>query len=295
MSARQYYYFVSGLPRLNMDDTKLAFTPREFLDQARTQLGAEDARLMRLLRLDGDLEFLLDAIYKQDSGGRPEGTYDRAWWDSYLDAAKQRRENRDKPIPEPYSEVPAWAAEIVIDALDREELPSRLTLKHSLLAGLYGAAEDDPNSFARDWFARERLTRNILLAINGRRHELDYGKWLIGEDDVTQRLRNSKAADFGIGKESELWEALNRAYENNNVLYRERSYDVLRWKWIDSRNFFHYFDIDKVLGYYLQLGILNRWTNLNADAGSEVFFDTLNRLQASFSFPAEFNIKQKNK
>lgn len=278
-----------------MDDTKQVFTPREFLEQANTQLGEEDALLLKFLKLDGDLEYLLDSLYKQDSTERPDGTYDRAFWDAYTEAVKLRLENRAKAIPAPYSEIPSFVVDIVVDALSQEEIPSRLVLRHNLLKGLYTSASESENGFVRQWYEHERLLRNILLAINGRRHDIDHTRWLIGNDEITLRLANSKAADFGIGKDMELWETLNRAHEQNNVLYRERSYDVLRWKWIDNRNFFHYFDIDKVLGYYLQLSILNRWMSLNPEAGSEVFFDTLNKLQNSFTFPAEFNLKQKIK
>ncbi len=291
----QYYYFVSGLPRITVDDTKLILSPQQFLEQAETQLGASDALLLKFMRLDADLDTLLDVLYKQDAEQRPLGAYSRQWWEGFPGLVKQKLENRDFTIPAPYDEVPAFVAQSIGKAIGAEEFPSRLALKHELLQGLYSEAADSANGFVRDWYQHERLTRNILLAINGRKHELDHTTWLIGEDDITQKLATSKAADFGIGKDLELWEALNRAYEQNNVLYRERAYDVIRWKWIDSRNFFQYFNIDKVLGYYAQLCILSRWLELNVESGGEVFFDTLNKLQNSFSFPAEFNIKQKNK
>jgi hypothetical protein len=291
----QYYYFVSGLPRITVDDTKLTTSPQQFLEQAETQLGAADALLLKFMRLDADLDTLLDVLYKQDGEQRPLGAYPRQWWEGFPGVVNQKLENRDFTIPAPYDEVPAFVAQSIGTAMSAEEFPSRLALKHELLQGLYSEAADSANGFVREWYQHERLMRNILLAINGRKHELDYSPWLIGDDEITQKLATSKATDFGIGKDLELWEALNRAYEQNNVLYRERAYDVIRWKWIDSRNFFQYFNIDKVLGYYVQLCILSRWLELSVEAGGEVFFDTLNKLQNSFSFPAEFNIKQKNK
>ncbi|MCB5269916.1 MAG: hypothetical protein LHW43_07450 [Candidatus Cloacimonetes bacterium] len=49
------------------------------------------------------------------------------------------------------------------------------------------------------------------------------------------------------------------------------------------------------MGYYSKLRIIHRWLRADADLGKEVFHDTLNKLENSFEFPEDFNIKIKQK
>ena len=44
MSSGQYYYFISGLPRIGMDDAKLQIEPDAFMEQAAGQIGRASCR-----------------------------------------------------------------------------------------------------------------------------------------------------------------------------------------------------------------------------------------------------------
>ncbi len=80
----------------------------------------------------------------------------------------------------------------------------------------------------------------------------------------------SYTADFGLGKEDDLYNALVRIYEQNNILYRERGYDILRWRWVEDYNFFNYFNIDRIFkSYYCQLRILARWIKSSPELEKE--------------------------
>jgi hypothetical protein len=46
--------------------------------------------------------------------------------------------------------------------------------------------------------------RIFWLAINGRKFNLPYADYLVGADELTEKLAKSHAADFGLGKEDEL-------------------------------------------------------------------------------------------
>ena len=174
-------------------------------------------------------------------------------------------------------------------------MPSYLDSQHKLLETVYDYCSSLPNKFMKHWFELNRDIRNILTAINGREHNIPFAKYLVGTDDLVSRLAQSHATDFGLGKEHELFESVYRIWEQNNILYRERGYDLLRWKWIDSQNFFNYFNIDRILGYYAQLRILERWQGMEPTLGKEVFHDTMDNLVNSFKFPEQFNVKLINK
>ena len=295
MSSGQYYYFVAGLPRISIDDAKLQIEPESFLEQAATQLTADDLKLLKLFTLEDGIKTLSALLFKQEAPPDRPGYYETAFWSEFLVYARLRVENREAPVPRQFKDLPPFFLKRCVEFLSLEELPARIMVEHGFYHDLFRYAEGHSNPFISSWFNYRRLSRNIVLAINGRAHELDYARWLIGDDELTDKLAHGRGVDFGIGKSSSVFDAHLRAYEQNSVLYRERAYDILSWKWIDSHNFFQYFSIDRVLGYFAQLLILSRWMRMDVNLGKEVFYDTLNTLQNSFSFPPEFAIKQKNK
>jgi hypothetical protein len=68
--------------------------------------------------------------------------------------------------------------------------------------------------------------------------------------------------------------------------------DLLRWEFIDEAVFFHYFDIDKILGYLLRLMIALRWFRLERPAGESLFRELLEKMEKSYQLPEEFQRKK---
>lgn len=293
--SRQYYYFIAGLPSISLDDNKLVYTPEQFREEAISQLSADDYALIELLHLPEDIQNLLLALYqKKDKTPNPEGLKSQEAWQEYLDYLRQKAENQHLPIPVAFQGLPPFIAQILCPTLIEEELPDLQDLEHKLLSAFYNFTKNHPNEFISAFFELERNIKNILTAINGRNHEIDFAPYLIGEDETVTNLSKSHAEDFGLGKEHPLFDQVSRIWEQNNILDRERGYDNLRHKWIDEQNFFEYFNINRILGYYSKVRIINRWIKADADMGKEVFHDTLNKLENSFEFPEDFNIKIKH-
>lgn len=293
--AKQYYYFIAGLPAVSMDDTKLIYSPQQFRIDAVAQLSNQDMELLYLLHLPDDLGNLLNILYKTGKELSPEGLLSDEYWTGWLEYLRAKSENKDLARPEAYQNLPDFVERIILDAIAAEELPDFSVTEHALLSAFHIYCEQHSNSFVSAWFAHERNIRNILLAINARHHELPFAQYLIGNDETVQNLAKSHAQDFNLGKDHPLFDPLIRIWEQNNILYRERGYDVLRAKWIDNQNFFEYFNIDRILGYYTKLRLVSRWINADPDHGKEIFQDTLDKLENSFSFPEDFNIKTKRK
>jgi hypothetical protein len=294
--SRQYYYFIASLPNVSIDDSKLVFAPENFREQAKAQLSAEDYALIELIHLPDDISNLLLVLYKKtDKEPNSEGLKSPEYWQEYLEYLHHKMDTPRLETPPEFAVLPAFIGEIVSSALSEEELPDVFDLEHALLRGFFSFTKDHSNEFVSKFFELERNIKNILTAINGRNHELDFARYLIGEDETVTNLSKSHAADFGLGKDHPLFDSVFRIWEQNNILYRERGYDVLRNKWIDEQNFFEYFNINRILGYYVKIRIINRWQKADAILGKEVFHDTLNKLENSFEFPEDFNIRIKQK
>jgi len=291
--ANQYYYFIAGLPSISLDDTKLVYPVSQFRDDAAQQLSTQDMALIGILHLPDDLQNLLNIIYNEGRDPNPEGLISADTWQEYHGYLRAKLDNNQ--LSNPFKSIPDFVEKVLIPALQMEELPKRSKIEHDLLNELFSFAASHPNSFIRQWFDLDRQIKNILVAINARNHEMEYAQYLIGEDEAVQNLSKSHAADFGMGKENPVFESIQRIWEQNNILYRERGYDIYRAKWIDQQTFFEYFNIDRILGYYSKLRLINRWLTADANMGKEVFHDTLDKLENSFAFPEDFNIKIKQK
>ena len=287
----QYYYFVAGLPALSIDDSKSQISLEKFLAEAQSQLTAGDLGLLTLLCLPEDADDLARILYGKEEEGRPVGDCSRTFWKRYLERMKARAAGSSEALDKDHKAFPEFWHETVLAALTAEEMPPWLDFRHRLLAGSYNHCAGLGNKFLSQWYEFNRDLQNLLTALNGRQHQVDYARWLVGEGELVDKLAKSHAADFGLGKGHELFENLSRIWEQNNILYRERGYDILRWKWIDNHNFFNYFNIDRVLGYFAQLRILERWQNLDPGYGKEVFHDTMDALSGSLSFPETFKVK----
>lgn len=291
----QYYYFVTGLPALNIDDNKSVITPEHFLQEARLQLSKHDFNLLLLLCLPEDADDLLRIIYGYESESRPVQESSRSFWQTYADLMKHKASDPAIPIPKDYKVYPDFWHQTILDIYSAEEMPSFNESKHKLLEATYEYCSGLGSKFLSQWFDFNADLQNILIALNGRQHKIPFSKYLVGKGELVENLSKSHAADFSLGKEHELFNSLLRIWEQNNILFRERGYDILRWKWIDQHNFFNYFNIDRILGYYAQLRILNRWQSMDPSLGKEIFHDTMDNLSNSFSFPPQFNIKSISK
>jgi hypothetical protein len=279
------------LPNITIEDTKLPWTPEEFLAEAKNQVSNTDYRLLEILHLPMDMDNLLRILYKSNKDPNKEGLYEDSFWEEYLAFLRNMIDNPELKTPAEFEVLPDFIKEIVINALQQEELQPLPQTELALLKKFYAWTAKSSNEFIKDWFAFDAHLKNILTAINGRKFNLPYAQYLIGESETVEKLSKSHTADFGLGKEDDLYNALVRIYEQNNILYRERGYDILRWRWIEDYNFFNYFNIDRILGYYCQLRILARWIKSSPESGKEVFNTILSDLNNSFSFPEDFNIK----
>lgn len=291
----QYYYFVTGLPALSIDDSKSAISLQQFQTDAKQHLTARDFSLLQVLCLPEDINDLLRIIYKNESEARPIQESSRSFWQTYTELMKQKASDPAIPISKDYRAYPDFWHDLTLELFQAEEMPPFLETQHKMLEATYAYCSGLGNKFISKWFDFNRDIQNILIAINGRHHKIEFAKYLVGEGELVEKLSKSHAADFGLGKDHELFESLMRTWEQNNILYRERGYDIIRWKWIDNQNFFNYFNIDRILGYYTQLRILNRWLSLDPSMGRDIFQDTMDSMANSYSFPKQFNIKSPSK
>jgi hypothetical protein len=76
---------------------------------------------------------------------------------------------------------------------------------------------------------------------------------------------------------------------NSEMLEKEKAFDRIRWDFLDEQTFFHYFTIEKIIGFLLKQIITERWLKLEPNTGKRLMQQLINDLKTSFEFPAEFS------
>ncbi|HOD17216.1 MAG TPA: DUF2764 family protein [Candidatus Cloacimonadota bacterium] len=290
--ATEYYYFVTGLPALHLEDTKLLMTPLMFLQSAEEHLNKDDYDLLKLLVFPNDLINLVNILLKEEDW-IDENTISREEWIILIDNIKELKEQSNLRKKHIDDHVLPLVIDYLMHYFKENEVKTKQELLTDLFSIFYNWVEHHENKFVREWFTFDAAMRNIITALNCRKHNLDVNAKLIGNNELTEKLKTSKVADFGLNSEFPWFDTLTRLTELTDIVEKEKGYDALRWQWLDDRTFFEYFTIPRIMAYYIKLEIIYRWIHLSQSVGEKKFNQIINDLEASFSFPEEFAINKR--
>lgn len=117
--------------------------------------------------------------------------------------------------------------------------------------------------FLEAWFDLNLNMRNVLAAHTARRLGWDPANYVVGEGPVVERLRSDKTKDFVVYRMN--WDICQRLCTSQkvNIAKRERIVDLFKWNWLEEQCFRNVFDIERLLCFYLQLSIVERWVKLD--------------------------------
>lgn len=280
----KYYATIAGLPNIGVEDRKLPLSVEQFIAEVQPELTSGDAELFRLLLLEEEnrkVVAYLKALDENQERAVPFALIDSKELTVLVSAIKNRHK-----LPRPKT-VPQYIKEYLLlrypdseqepQENDNDDLPESsirlLILEEDRLSALYHAhLLRCGNRFIRNWAELNLNLRNVLSAYICRQLGWSVEHYIVGDNEVAQRLRSSSAKDFGItSEEVEYISRLTAIAEERDITRRERLIDVLRWEWLEEQIFFKPFDIEALLTYYLQLSIVNRWLELNEKKGEETF------------------------
>lgn len=282
MNKRNYYCLVAGFPDLIPDDKKLHFSSVELRNYLREELHPADFELVKLFYLPWDHENIINLVFETEFEWDRRGNYSRETLEQFVD--KKQLELIDS------SEFPSYLIDFIeFFHDDEEEFPKTAAIKF-LTEGWYKTLVEWGNSFVAKFAEFRQNMANIILALNGRKHDIPFEEAIIGDDEVTHALKRSKARDFGLANEINDIETIVQIFEIENILDRELKLDNHTWQFIDEATFFNYFTIEKVLGLVQKIFIVERWFELDKEKGQQIFNRLLEEIQSNFEFPEEFAI-----
>lgn len=279
----QYYYFISGLPDFTFDSMKLPFTVEEFRSMLDTELKQADQKLLSKYFLKTDNENLFTLLKKKDSDLNPAGKLSR---EDILETLERVKED----LPVTNKKIPPYFEKFIRIWLSEEGQPQGGRLWEDLLTSLfmdYGI--EVKNSLISGWFELNLNIGNILAAIYAKKYGIDITKVIVGSNKIAKIIKdNANIRDFGLSRELEYFDTIQRISEESDIYERERKADRFRWNWLEENTVFDYFNIEYIFAYLCKLQILERWVKLNAKEGERVFREIISNLKNQTNLPEEF-------
>ena len=278
---KQYYYFVSGLPDIFFDSSKLPFTVEEFRAMLEDVLSPKDKKLIDKYFLKHDNHNLMVYLKDKNAKLKEEGRISAEEIKETIDSVAV-----DFPVQD--AKIPSYFEDYIRLWLD-ENAHTENKLWEDLMTSFYmDYGMESKNSLVSRWFELNLNIGNILAAIYSRKYGRDVNSSIVGNNEVAQFIReNPNARDFGLSRELDYFDNLLRLSEENDIYERERKIDKLRWDWLEENTVFDYFNIEYIFSYLCKLQILERWVSLNAEEGERVFRALINNLKGEVPMPEE--------
>lgn len=283
--SRQYYYLVAGLPDILFEDKKIPLSTTEFKEYLKEHLNKKEMDIINLFFWQFDNKNILESLKSSDFKFDQRGNLNSEEISELFAAVKEGSLDLASKI------APAYLG-VFIDAYKNEKAIFEGKSWDLQLSELYYQyVTNIKNPFIKEWFEFERDLNNILTALNCRSHEINISNQLVGKNDLVEKLTKSGAKDFGITDEIEFIDRILKISEDTEILNQEKGIDLLKWEILDEKSFFHYFTIEKLFVFLIQLSIAERWISLDKETGTQLFEKILNNLETSYEFPEEFSLK----
>lgn len=274
-----YYYLVAGLPDISLEDGKFSYTISDFRAESYGDLSAKDQALIDLFYLKYDHADLLSLLKDKDAVTQGKGNFSSEDLLQLIASVKEGEK--------PDAKFPSYLYDFIAQylALPADELYKAENL---LASAYYAYAMKSKNPFIASWFEFNLNINNILASFAARKYKMNVAEVIVGDTDVCEMLRTSNARDFGLSETLDYFEPLQRLVETDDLVEREKKVDQLKWKWLEDASFFHYFTIERLFVFLLQLEMIERWVLLDKEKGSELFRQMIQNLKDEVQIPEEF-------
>lgn len=274
-----YYCLVAGLPDISLDDGKLSYSVSDFKAELYPDLSAQDRKLIDLFYLKFDNTAILKLLKNKDAVIEDKGNFSAEELLQLIEAVREG-DTPDKKYPSYLVNFVSRYLQLSQDEFYRAD---------DLLAVLYYSyGMSSNNAFIASWFEFNLNLNNILAALAARKYKLEVSSVIVGATSICEQLCTSNARDFGLNETLEYFEALQRIADIEELVEREKKVDMLKWKWLEDESFFHYFTIERIFVFLMQLEMIERWISLDKEKGNELFRKMIQDLKNEVQIPEEF-------
>ena len=250
MSKQQYFYIISGLPNLSLQDVQLPFSAKTFLEDLKNKMDKKDFKLVSMLYYARDNSNLLSFLFNKNNIPQPEGCYS-------LQELKKGIE-RNFLLPE-YMNV------FIASFKENKKISEEAIWEATLTEEYFKTVTNTENDFLNQWMEFELNLKNLLLLMSNRKQALPFSEIIINANEVSALMKENPLADFSTQPSIDFMNEAVKIIETENLVEREKKIDALRWKKLEEMTFFNYFTVEAILSFISKLMIIERWTKLEQE------------------------------
>ncbi len=280
-----YYCLMAGLPEIFLD-TKQAKTVGELKEECYDVLSKRDKKLLYYFFLRYDCLNLVKLLKDPDAETSPYGNF---VMDQYKDLIKSAREMNFN-----VHRFPAFMSEYA-RTYEFNSSKDSFFPEDAMMQAYYEFALKCPNKLMADWYSFNFNVTNILTGLIARHNGLNVSKYILGNNEVTEMIRNNKAKDFDLTREFDYVVDLMKVAEETDPVTKEKKIDAFRWEWLDGQLFIDSFSIEALFIYFCKLEMLERWKILDVEEGKARFRQIIENLRGEAKVPDEFIKNDRNK
>jgi hypothetical protein len=285
---REYYYLVAGLPDLFLDQEKKDFNIIKLKEEIQELMHPDDYYLVELIHLEYDNFNFLNILFKRKQEFKPLGKFSQ----EIFNEIEENIEFLPSYIHNFYNfykgkgqvDTSYQSESVEFSNIDRVEKILEVRFQEFY----YEFVASHENRFIQEWYSFLRDFNNILTAITCRKQGIEITPQMVGGGDLVETLIRSQAQDFGLKRDIDYLEALLQTSEITDILERERRLDMLKWDKADDITTFDYFNVERILAFFVKASIVYRWVELDAKTGEELFNRFLKELKETYEMPKEF-------
>jgi hypothetical protein len=258
-----YYFLITGLPDIEIEDNKLVFTVADFKKEVAPHLWNADKWLFDLFFMKFDNQNLLNYIKDKEAVFDERGNISKEEMEVCF---KQMNENIKPKNRYFKTYIQTFVSHYLKTQSDDIET---ITYEKQLTELYYQWAMHCGNPFIEKWFEFNLNLNNILAAVFSRKYQIN--SEVVGNNAVANLIKTSNQRDFGLAEILEESELFFRITEESDLFEREKRIDLMKWDWLEEQTFFKYFGIECVFSYLLKLDIIERWVSIDPVKGKKIF------------------------
>ena len=261
MSKPQYFYLISGLPNLSIQDAHLPFSANTFFEELRNKIDKEDFNLVCILYYPRDNHNLLNMLFSKNEKGQPEGCY----------SVSELKKGVDGNMV-----LAGYMKNFVGTFKENKNHFNEAEWEAKLTEAYFKEAIKSGNKFLKQWMEFELDFKNMLLLLLDRKQSLPFSKFIIEANGIAELLKENPLGDFSRQPSLGFYSQAIKIIETENLVEREKKIDLMRWKKLEEMTFFNYFTVEAILSFIIKLMIMERWMALKQEKGKEFLSSILN-------------------
>ncbi len=273
---RGYYYLISSLPELSLNDKNLEFNMVSYRNFVSQELLPNDLKLLKILYYRFDIINLVNLIKDNK--------------DSWLEAGNYSKQELTEMLDLPDS-MPAFMRLFADDTRKRWPVLTEKELINRATTYFIDWSQRISNDFLRQWLRFDYNLKNLLIWLNSNKFGLDPENEVLGNHHEAVYLRKTKKDEIDLKSWDFRYREVMTHFDNPNIAIREAVIDDMRWHFLNELEEHYSFGIERLLGYVIRLQIIHRNIENTEEQGKEQLIELLENIRAGYDLPDRFQVK----